>query len=99
MARDKAADAARLALDNLKAAPLYYSTKCGVAAWERSLTRGVKQQGRKTEHKTLLFDLDEYDEEQGVFSGYGSIFGNVDDGGDIVEPGAFTKTIAEAQTG
>lgn len=92
---DKAADAARLALDNLKAAPLYYSTKCGIAAWERSLTRGVKQQGRKTEHKTLLFNLDEYDEEQGVFSGYASIFGNVDDGGDIVEPGAFTKTIAE----
>ena len=39
--------------------------------------------------------MDDYDEEQGIFSGYGSVFGNVDDGGDIVEPGAFTKTIAE----
>mgnify|MGYP002239835741 CR=1 FL=1 len=30
------------------------------------------------------------------FSGYAAVFwGNVDSGGDIIEPGAFTKTIAE----
>lgn len=78
--------AAKLALANLRVSPNYYSPKAGVTAWEKSLARGAKQQGRKTEYKTLLFNVDDYDEEQGIFSGYGSVFGNVDDGGDIVEP-------------
>lgn len=87
--------AAQLAINNLRAAPNYYDPQRGVTAWERSLTRGAKRQGLKTEYKTMLFDVEDYDEEQGIFSGYGSVFGNVDDGGDVVEPGAFTKTIAE----
>jgi len=87
--------AAKLALNNLRVSPNYYSPKAGVTAWEKSLARGAKQQGRKTEYKTLFFNVDDYDEEQGIFSGYGAVFGNIDDGGDIVEPGAFTKTIAE----
>ena len=87
--------AAKLALNNLRVSPNYYSPKAGITAWEKSLARGAKQQGKKTEYKTLLFDMDEYDEEQGIFSGYGAVFGNIDDGGDIIEPGAFTKTIAE----
>lgn len=33
-------------------------------------------------------------EEDGTFEGYGSIFGNVDLGGDIVMPGAFAKSLA-----
>jgi HK97 family phage prohead protease len=32
--------------------------------------------------------------ETGQFSGYGSVFGNVDKGGDIVAKGAFTKSLA-----
>lgn len=32
---------------------------------------------------------------QGVVEGYAAVFGNVDDGDDIIDPGAFTKTIAE----
>lgn len=36
----------------------------------------------------------EDDEEKGVFSGYGSIFGNKDLGNDIVVEGAFAKSIA-----
>ena len=32
-------------------------------------------------------------EESGRFAGYASVFGTVDDGGDIVMPGAFTKTL------
>ena len=47
------------------------------------------------EIKTLQFKMDAYNEEEGIFSGYASIFSNVDSGGDIVEPGAFTKTLAE----
>lgn len=31
--------------------------------------------------------------DEGVFEGYASTFGNRDSGGDIVEPGAFTKTL------
>jgi HK97 family phage prohead protease len=31
------------------------------------------------------------------FSGYGAVFGNVDSYGDVIEPGAFAGTLAEAQ--
>lgn len=38
--------------------------------------------------------------DDGVIEGYGSIFGNVDDGGDKVMPGAFAESLAKArQTG
>ena len=47
------------------------------------------------EYKTIQFKLSDYNEEEGIFSGYGAVFSNVDSGGDIIEPGAFTKTIAE----
>ncbi len=49
----------------------------------------------KGEVKKIQFKMDAYNEEEGIFSGYASIFSNVDSGGDIVEPGAFTKTLAE----
>ena len=32
-----------------------------------------------------------------TFSGYGAVFGNVDTYGDVIEPGAFAKTIADAK--
>lgn len=47
------------------------------------------------EYKKMQFKVESYSEEEGVFSGYGSVFGNVDSGGDVVEPGAFTKTLAK----
>ena len=47
------------------------------------------------EFKKMQFKMDQYNEEEGVFSGYGAVFGNLDSGGDIIEPGAFTKTLAE----
>lgn len=49
----------------------------------------------KREVKKLQFKMDTYNEEEGIFSGYASVFSNVDSGGDIVEPGAFTKTLTE----
>ena len=49
----------------------------------------------KHEVKTMQFKVDAYNEEEGIFSGYGAVFENVDSGGDIIEPGAFTKTLAE----
>ena len=45
--------------------------------------------------KTIQFKTETFDEEEGIFSGYGAVFGNVDSGGDIVEHGAFTKTLAK----
>ena len=54
---------------------------------KKSATRGTGP-GRR-EYKTVQFELEKYDEEQGIVSGYASVFGNVDDGGDVVEPGAF----------
>lgn len=46
-------------------------------------------------HKSLQFELSGADEEQGIFEGYASVFGVLDSDGDIVDRGAFTKTIAE----
>lgn len=50
----------------------------------------------KLEIKTFTFDLKEVSEgDKGKVSGYASVFENVDLGLDIVEKGAFTKTIQE----
>lgn len=46
------------------------------------------------EFKRLRFKMDDYNEE-GIFSGYAAVFENIDSGGDVIEPGAFTKTLAE----
>jgi len=86
---------AMLAVNNLRVSPSYYSGRVGKGAWERSLSKGVKHRGGKTEVKTIDFELEDIDAESGVFSGYGAVFSNIDSGGDIIEPGAFTKTIAE----
>ncbi len=49
------------------------------------------------EHKSacVAFELKSLDEATGEFEGYGSTFGNVDLGGDIVAKGAFAATIAD----
>lgn len=46
-------------------------------------------------NKNIQFKMDDYNEELGEFSGYGAVFENIDSGGDIIEPGAFTKALAE----
>ena len=48
----------------------------------------------KDERKTFEFEIKEISEE-GRFSGYLATFGNVDQGGDIVDAGAFKKTLRE----
>lgn len=46
--------------------------------------------------KTFNLNLKYFDEDgSGTFSGYGSTFGNVDRVGDIVEPGAFTRSLEQ----
>ena len=39
------------------------------------------------------FRLDSVTSDAGSFEGYGSVFGNVDRVGDVVMPGAYTKTL------
>ena len=46
-----------------------------------------------TEIKSVIFESEIKTSGQGVFSGYGSIFGNEDQGNDIVQKGAFTKSL------
>lgn len=46
-------------------------------------------------YKAVRFNIENVDEDSGEFSGYASTFGNLDDGGDIIEPGAFARTIKE----
>lgn len=45
-------------------------------------------------YKSFAFELKEVTE-AGDFTGYGAIFGNVDLGGDLIEKGAFSASIAE----
>lgn len=47
------------------------------------------------EYKAFAVKLDGPPDEQGRFTGYAATFGNVDKGGDLIEPGAFTKTLQE----
>lgn len=61
----------------------------GVAGWEK------KSDTPQREYKSVSFVLESADESTGEFSGYAAVFGNVDSGGDIIEKGAFAKTIVE----
>ena len=46
-----------------------------------------------TELKHVIFESEVKADEKGIFSGYGSIFGNEDQGMDIMQKGAFTKSL------
>lgn len=50
---------------------------------------------RKLETKDFKFTIDKFDDEKGTFTGYASIFGIIDAYGDIVDKGAFKKTLKE----
>jgi HK97 family phage prohead protease len=49
----------------------------------------------KPETKTFAFKLDGPPDDEGRFSGYAAVFGNVDKGNDVIERGAVTKTLQE----
>lgn len=57
---------AKLAVANLRVSPSYYSQRVGKSAWERSLARGVKHKGAKTEYKTVEFELEGFDDMEGL---------------------------------
>lgn len=50
---------------------------------------------KDVEFKTFHLEMKEADEATGLIKGYASTFGNVDQGGDIVLPGAFSVTIKQ----
>lgn len=41
----------------------------------------------------IPFEVKTLRDEEGIFEGYGSVFGNVDADGDVIEPGAFRKSL------
>src|SRR5262245_46327654 len=47
--------------------------------------------------KAFAFEIKQASED-GTFTGLASTYGNVDETGDIIEPGAFTKTLAASRT-
>ena len=49
------------------------------------------------QHKALAFDLKKEPDEDGSFEGYASVFGVVDGGMDVVERGAFRKTLGSGR--
>lgn len=49
----------------------------------------------KPERKAFAFKLDAPPDDEGRFGGYAAVFGNVDRQGDVIDPGAFTKTLQE----
>ena len=57
--------------------------------------RELKSDQPTREFKSFSFELESADESTGEFSGYAAVFGNRDSGNDIIEKGAFAKTIVE----
>lgn len=47
----------------------------------------------KTKHVIVPFDVKSLEDDEGIFTGYGSVFGNRDAYGDIVTRGAFAQTL------
>lgn len=47
------------------------------------------------ERKAFAFKLDAPPDDEGRFTGYAAVFGNVDKGNDVIEAGAATKTLQE----
>jgi hypothetical protein len=50
---------------------------------------------KKLETKDFKFTLDSFDDEKGTFTGYASVFGVVDSYRDIVDKGAFKKSLKD----
>lgn len=74
------------ALPKVKAA----ATKLGVDVSK------AETNGRET--KTFNFKMDGEPDDEGRFTGHAAVFGNVDGGNDIIDPGACTKTLLENPT-
>lgn len=54
-----------------------------------------KANAPQIEHKTFPAEIVNIDEERGIVDAIVAVFGNTDDGRDVLHPGAFAKTISE----
>ena len=62
---------------------------------QADLEEYIEEQETKSEEMDIAFEYKAEDDEKGMFSGYGSIFGNKDLGNDVVVEGAFAKSIGK----
>jgi HK97 family phage prohead protease len=56
-----------------------------------------KDAGRVIQHKSASFELKKEPDQDGEFEGYASVFGVVDQGMDVVERGAFAKSLGSGR--
>ena len=47
------------------------------------------------QYKSIAAEVKDIDEAKGIITGYFSVFGNIDSDGDMIMPGAYTKTLKE----
>jgi len=66
-----------------------------IAACISMAEQSSKKENAQMEFKALKFDDSQVSIEERTFKGYASTFGNVDEVGDIIEAGAFKKSIKE----
>jgi len=64
------------------------------------MTQAKENINMEIKHAIIPFEVkaEDANSDMGLFEGYGSVFGNIDFGGDIVEGGAFAKSLAEWST-
>jgi hypothetical protein len=55
----------------------------------------MRTKSKLPETKSFALKLDGPPDDEGRFSGYAAVFGNVDQGNDVIEAGAFTKTLQD----
>jgi HK97 family phage prohead protease len=63
--------------------------------WTRAEVLGGSNMEKQMERKTFHGFVTKADEEQGIVEAYFAVFGNIDQGNDVIHPGAFTKTFLE----
>lgn len=63
------------------------------------MTQAKENINMEIKHLVVPFELkaEDVNNDMGLFEGYGSVFGNIDFGGDIIEGGAFTKSLLDWQ--
>lgn len=63
--------------------------------WETAVDIAAKYAEGTTHRMSVDFEVKAVDGPTGELKGYGAVFGNRDRGGDIIEPGAFTESLAQ----
>jgi len=71
-----------------------YPNRDDALALLRALYANVEE-ASKMLRRSFPFELKSLDDQAGVFEGHAAVFGNVDEGGDVIEAGAFAKTLQE----